>query len=393
MAAQRIFTHDFTYCFLAQYAISSVIFVLTPTLPIYLSKLGTGEAGIGVLIGVSSVFSLILRPFVGKGLSRRPEKIFLLAGALIMTLSMVALLWTPPFWPLFILRAFQGISAAFFFTASFTLIANISPEEHRGQSISLYYLSNNLAFAIVPSLGMALINSFSFPSNFMILFLSGAGLAVASAFLILKLGGREIPFSDLLPSQKQPLLSRPAVPPAIMASLVNVIWGAMVTFFPLYAIGHGVANPGYFFAACATMLILGRGFGGRLLDLYARKREKVIIPCLTTYVISMALLAFSETLPMFILVAVIWGVGNAFLYPMLITMALDWGGADRGPAMGTYTAIADLGVGMGPVIMGLILTWTSYRVMFLSLALVGVVNFLYFQFSVRREGGKVYANL
>jgi predicted MFS family arabinose efflux permease len=86
-------------------------------------------------------------------------------------------------------------------------------------------------------------------------------------------------------------------------------------------------------------------------------------------------------------------MGNALLYPMLITIAMDRGGSDRGPAMGTYTAIADLGTGLGPVMMGLILSWTNYRVMFLCLALVGVINFLYFQFSVRKKGGGSYANL
>jgi predicted MFS family arabinose efflux permease len=236
MAAKKIFTRDFTFCFLAQYAISSVIFILTPTLPIYLSRLGTGEAEIGVLIGISSIFSLILRPFVGKGLSRRPEKVFLLAGALILTLSMGALLWAPPFWPLLILRAFHGISAALFYTASFTLVANISPEERRGQSISLYYLSNNLALAIVPSLGMILINSFIFPTNFTILFLSCAGLSFCSLVFIFKLGRREPSLSKNPSSIKQPLLSLPAVSPAIMACLLNLIWGALVTFFPLYAI-------------------------------------------------------------------------------------------------------------------------------------------------------------
>jgi predicted MFS family arabinose efflux permease len=107
----------------------------------------------------------------------------------------------------------------------------------------------------------------------------------------------------------------------------------------------------------------------------------------------MALLAFSKTLPMFVLVAIIWGMGNALLYPMLITIALERGGSDRGPAMGTYTAIADLGTGLGPAMMGLILNWTNYRVMFLCLAFVGVINFLYFQFYVRKKGGISYANL
>jgi predicted MFS family arabinose efflux permease len=393
MASQKIFTRDFVLCFLAQFTISSVFFGLLPTLPIYLSELGTNEASIGVLIGISSFFSLVLRPFIGKGLARTPEKNFLLAGALILALSLVALLWVSPFWPLLIVRAFQGASAALFYTSSFTLIANISPEERRGQSVSLYYLSNNVSFAIVPTLGMVLINAFLFPRNFTLLFLSCVVLSLCSIGFIIKLGKREIPPREDLPLQKQPLLSRPAVPPAIMALLVNIIWGAIVTFFPLYARDQGVTNPGLFFSVFAGILILGRSLGGKFLDLYAKEREKVFFPCLTTYVVAMSLLAFSKSLPMFILAAIIWGMGNALLYPMLVTMAMEWGGPDRGPAMGTYTAIADLGIGMGPVIMGLILSWTNYRVMFLSLALVGVVNFLYYQFSVRKKGGVSYANL
>ncbi len=393
MPGHKIFTRDFAFCFLAQIAFSSVVFVLAPTLPIYLSKSGIGEAEIGVLIGISSIFSLLLRPFVGKGLSRRPERYFLLAGAFTLTLSMVALLWISPFWPLLVVRAFQGASAALFYTSSFILIANISKEEHRGQSISIYYLSNNLAFALLPSFGMTLINAFEFPMNFSILFLFCIGLSLCSLIFILKLGKREVPFPEDLSSTKQPLLSLPAVPPAIMAFLVNVIWGALLAFFPLYAIDHGVSNPGLFFTVFAIMLIVGRGFGGKLLDLYAKEREKVIFPCLITYVIAMVLLAFSKTLPMFILVAVIWGMGNALLYPMLITIALDRGGSERGPAMGTYTGIADLGTGLGPVMMGLVLTWSNYQVMFLCLAFVAAANFLYFHYFIRRKGGVSYANL
>jgi predicted MFS family arabinose efflux permease len=393
MSEQKIFTRDFTFCFLAQFAFSSVFFVLIPTLPIYLSKLGTREAEIGVLIGISSIFSLMLRPFIGKGLSKTPEKNFLFAGTFVLTLSMVTLIWISPFWPLLIVRAFQGVSAALFYTSSFTLIAHISPGARRGQSISIYYLSNNLAFALVPSLGMVLVNSLDFPINFTVLFLSCTGLCICSLILILKLGKKEGPPPEGPSLHKQPLLSRAAVPPAIMASLSNIIWGTMAAFFPLHAIHHGVTNPGIVFAVFAIMLILGRGFGGKFLDLYAKEREKVLFPCLTTYVMAMALLAFSKSLPMFILVAILWGLGNALFYPMLVTMALDGEDSDRGPAMGTFLAIADLGTGLGPVMMGLILNWTSYPVMFLCLSLVGVINFLYFQFSVRKKGGVSYANL
>jgi MFS family permease len=191
--------------------------------------------------------------------------------------------------------------------------------------------------------------------------------------------------------KNQAFLSYEALPASTMAFMVNIIWGALTAFFPLYALGHGVANPGLFFATFAIMLIFGRAFGGKMLDIYSR--EKVMFPCLITYIIAMLILAFSTTLPMFILVAVIWGMGNAFLYPTLVIYAIDRAGPSRSPAIATFTAIADLGVGMGSVIMGIILQLSSYVMMFLCLAFMGTLNFLYFYFFVRKKRRNGYANL
>jgi MFS family permease len=151
----------------------------------------------------------------------------------------------------------------------------------------------------------------------------------------------------------------------------------------LYALSKGVANPGLFFGVLAIIHVFGRVLGGRILDLY--EREKVILPCLITYIVSMAILAFSTTLPMFIFVAVIWGAGNTFLYPSLVAYALDRAGDARGPAMGTFTAASDFGSAIGPVIMGVILQLTNYSIMFSALVLTGILNLLYFLFFVRKR--------
>jgi MFS family permease len=315
----------------------------------------------------------------------------MIVGALIYTLSSMAYLFAPPFWPLLAVRAFQGIGLALFSTASFTLVANITPDTHRGQIISYFYLSINFAFALAPYFGMLLINHFDFPFNFKILFLICTGLSLCCLFITFKLKKTPgIPYANLS-SQKQPLLSHEALPPAIIAFLITINWGALTAFFPLYALSHGVDNPGLFFAAFAITLILVRGLGGKILDVYAR--EKIILPCLFNLIISTVILAFSTTLTMFILVAVIWGMGTAFLYPALVAYTIDRAGSSRGPAMGTFTALTDLGAGMGSVIMGIILQLTNYPIMFLCLALTGVINLLYFYFTIRKKGEERHANL
>ena len=380
MATKKILTRDFVLSFFAQFTFSSVFSILIPTIPIYLSRMGAREAEIGVLVGALSVSSLVLRPLIGRALLKIPEKKFMIVGALLYTLSSIAYLFAPPFWPLLAVRVFQGIGLAFFSTASFTLVANMIPETHRGQIISYFYLSINFAFALAPYFGMLLINQFNFPFNFKILFLVCTGLSLCCLFITLKLKKMsDVPLANLS-LQKQPFLSREALPPAIIAFLITITWGALTAFFPLYALSHGVDNPGLFFAAFAITLIFVRGLGGKILDIYAR--EKVILPCLFNLIISTVILAFSTTLTMFILVAVIWGMGTAFLYPALVAYTIDRAGSSRGPAMGTFTALTDLGAGMGSVIMGIILQLTNYPIMFLCLALTGVINLLYFYFAV-----------
>jgi predicted MFS family arabinose efflux permease len=387
MAAQKILTREFVVNFLAQFAFSFVSFIFIPTLPIYLEKMESTGAEIGVLIGIFSLSSLIFRPFVGRALLRIPERNFMIAGTVIYTLSSIAYLFAKPFWPLLILRAFQGIGMTFFSTASLTLVTRLSPEAHRGKSIGYFYLAYNMAFVTAPYFGMFLINSF----NFSILFLVCAFFSLCSFFISLKLEKSQgVPLEDES-IQDQPFLSYEALPPSIMAFMASMMWGALSAFFPLYALSHGVANPGLFFAVIAIVLIFGRSLGGSIFEI--KTREKVIFPCLAAQIIAVIVLTFSRTSPMFVLVAVIWGMGHAFIFPSLMNYAIDRTSSATGPVIGTYTALSDFGAGMGPVIMGIILQLTGYTVMFLCLALTGLINLLYLYFILRRKGKGQYANL
>jgi MFS family permease len=377
MRTPEIFTRDFILCFLAQFAFASVSFILIPTLPIYLLRLGSTEIEIGVLIGAFGISSLVLRPIVSRGVLKIPEQNFMIAGAILFVLTSIACLFALPFWPFFLVRIFQGIGSAFFSTATIIFIANITPEPYRGRSLGYFFLSFNISLALAPPLGMLLINHFSFT----ILFIVCIVLSLCSLLISSKLKGSEINPVIHYSTERPSFSYSRAFPPIFVYFIAHVIWGALTTFFPLYAISHGEANPGLFFAAYAIVLISGRTLGGRILDV--RRREKIILPCHITFIISMTTLAFSETLPMFIIVAVISAMGHAFLYPSLIAYTLDLVGSSRGPAMGLLMAMGDLGMVLGPMIMGIILRLTNFRVMFLCVALTGLISFVYFFLSTR----------
>jgi MFS family permease len=276
---RNVVSRDFILASSVQFALAFVFSILIPTLPIYLSQSGSKEVEIGVLTGILAVSSLILRPLVGKALLRIPEQVFMTAGALLYAITSVAYLFTPPFWPFLIVRVFHGIGVAFASTALFTLIANISPQAHRGQSLSYFFLTYNFAGALAPPLGMFLINQFSFT----VLFLVCSGLSLGALFMTHQLGRRKVaPLQDSSVEDGF-LLSRKALAPSIINFFFFFTWGALTAFFPLYAINHGVANPGFFFTTVAVMLILGRTLGGKIFDLHSR--ERIILPCLFAYII------------------------------------------------------------------------------------------------------------
>jgi MFS family permease len=387
MTPQKILSGDFILCFFGNFAFQSVFAILVPTIPIHLSRFEAKEAEIGFLVGIFSLSSLILRPVVGRGLSNISERSFMIAGALLCVFSSIAYLLAPPFWPFSVVRIFHGIGLALFSTAIYTLVANITPEMHRGQLISYFYLAGNMAFAIGPYFGMLVVNRF----NFVALFSVCTGISLCSLFIAIKLDKRKIIPSEKQSLKIQTLLSREALPSSIIAFMLNIIWGTLCAFFPLHALRHGVSNPGIFFIFLAVTLILGRTLGGKVLDIY--DRNKLLLPCLTAIIISLAILTFSTTLPMFILVAVVLGTGWALLYPSLLIYAIESAGSARGPAMATFTGLADLGAGIGPMIMGIILQWTSYPIMFFCLTLIGIINFFYFYYAIGKRGRRMAESL
>jgi MFS family permease len=378
-STQKIWTRDFSLIFLAQIVFSSAYCILIPTLPIYLLNGGSTEVQIGFLIGTSGIASLLVRPFVGRALLRISEKSFMKVGALLFAIGSVGYLFAFSFWLLLMVRIIQGVGSAFIFTAAVTWVANTSPGTRLGQSLAYYYLAFNIAFALIPSFGMFLINVYSFT----FLFLACTGLTLGYLCIAAKLGRRPVDSKTQEAVKKGPLVSREALPMAVVAMISSMHWGALTAFFSLYALSHGVSNPGLFFSAFAVMIILGRALGGRILDLH--NRDRVILPCLTTVIIAMIILAFSKTLPMFIVAALVWGIGHAFVYPALAACTLERTDSSPGPAMATFSALDELGTGLGSIIAGIILRLSGYPMMFFCLAFIGMLNIVYFYFFVRKR--------
>ena len=379
-AIRNMFTRDFVLGFFALFTFIIAYYALIPTLPIYFARLGSAEMEIGVLVGIFGASSLVFRLVVGSALLRYSEKSIMMFGALIFAATFVASIVLRPFWPFLMVRFFQGIAFACLDTAVLAFIIKITPPANRGRAIGYFTLAPPFAQAIGPSFGIFLINQYSFT----VFFLICTGLSLCAFSFSWKLKGKEIVRPDMDTStNNNHFLDLKIIAPSIMNFLQYFVWGGLIAFLPLYAVKSGITNPGYFFSANAVMLITGRALGGKIMDTCSR--EKIIITFILTSMAAVVILSFSKTLSMLILVGLLWGVGVAFLTPTSMAYALDYAGSSDGTAVGTFRALSDLGITLGPMVMGIIIPFTGYRIMWLCLASICLINLCYFQFYVRRK--------
>ncbi len=378
---RNLFTRDFILGFFAIFAFAAANQTLTPTLPIYLTRLGSSEREIGILIGIAAVASLGSRLFVGGALLKYREKSVMMIGALLSAITFLAFIVFRPFWPFLAIRFFQGVAMACIDTAALAAVINVIPLVYRARALGYFMLAPSLAMAIGAPSGMFIINQYGFTT----LFLSGAILSFCALFMSWKTEGQEVTtIQKAAPTRSASFFDAKIVLPAIISFLQLFVWGAVSAFFPLYAIQCGVKNPGPFFSAMAIMMIAGRMFGGRIMETYPK--AKLITAFLPFMVFNLLILSFSKTLSMFIVVGAFWGVVAAFFVPVSMTYAFEYSGSSDGAAVGTFRAISDLGLGIGPVVVGIIIPFTGYRIMFLCLAFICLINLCYFQFYVRKRG-------
>lgn len=352
---EKLFTRNFVLTSLSTLAIFTSFYFLLVTLPIYiLDELGGSKSEIGLIIGVFTISAVLLRPFIGREMDRRGRKNMLVAGSLVFLLSTLLYNYTTSVALLLLLRVLHGIGWGAATTATSTLIADIAPPRRRGEAMGIFGMSANVAMAVAPALSILLLNASDFPTLF------GVSAAIALVSLLLVL-----PISETMVARPKALLfSKEAFFPSAMMFTISLSYGSIVSFLPLFAQEKGVANPGIFFSVFAVTLIVVRALSGRLSDI--KGRRFVIIPGMVLITLGLWVLSQADSLMFFLAAALIYGLGFGSVHPTLIALLVDRvGERGLGAAMGTFTAAFDLGIGAGSILLGVVLQFFGFMVMYL----------------------------
>jgi predicted MFS family arabinose efflux permease len=370
--AAPILTRAFVLTCASGFVMFSSFMLLLAILPVYLKDdLGGGDSEVGLIIGVFAFAALVPRPFIGREIDRGGSKRFLLAGAMIFSISSLLYLRADTIPLLLGVRILHGLGMACFHTAAFAFIAELAPPTRRGEAMGLWGLMSTFSTAIAPYIGLTISDALNIQAVFVVSAVCSLSALGLIAFV------RE-PEREQSVSVRQPggLFEPSVLTPAIIVLLFTFVYGAVQSFIILYAEQREIGRAGLFFTAFAAAVLVSRLFGGRFADRYGR--WAVVLPALAVGIASLLVLARADNLPLLLLTGALWGLSFGAVHPALTALAIDLVPPERrGAGMATFTSAFELGIGSGSILMGLVAAAAGYSTMFLVCAILPTIALVY----------------
>jgi MFS family permease len=341
--------------------------VLVPAVPLYVEgPLRGGEVAVGLAVGIFSISGFLFRPWAGRLVDRRGRRPLIVAGAGIVALSVLGYLLAGSTSVIVALRFVTGIGEAFFFVGAASAIADLAPEERRGEALSLFSLALYAGIGLGPIFGETALQLIGFEAAWV-----GAGaLAVAAGLLGLAVPETR-PQAPEESKAAQPLIHRAAIRPGVILWANLVAMAGYFAFLPLYALEAGLDGSRLIFLLFSAVVIAVRSAGARIPDRIGPRRAS--LGALVSTAVGMAVLATWPGPAGVLSGTVVLAVGQALAFPALMTLAMRGvPPSERGSLVGTFTAFVEVSFGLGPVLLGFVAAGFGFRGAFLAAGVVAL---------------------
>lgn len=393
MGSDRIFTKNFildtgiSFCCCLNY------FTLLINITGFSAAMfGASSAEGGLAAGIYVIGGLLSRMFLGKYIELVGRKRMLLIGLTIAIVMSASYFFVSSMMMLFIIRFLHGTAYGISSTCTNDIVAKILPASRRGEGLGYFLLSVTAASAVGPLIGMELGRTNNYDAVFAV------GLMMYSVAMVLALL-MKVPEESLTEEQRSDaksfslrnMVQLSAIPLASVCMVFYFAYSGVLTFISSYSEDIGLVEAAtFFYVAISLGTLISRLTTGRIFD--NRGPNIVMIPGYIAFVVGMT--AFSQAQSPIVLLGsgFIIGYGISIIYSIGQAIVVSESPAHRyGVTTSTYAAIVDLGSGLGPSVLGLLLSFSGFRSMYLVCALIGIVSFLMYwaiEGRKRRSGPK-----
>jgi predicted MFS family arabinose efflux permease len=380
----RLVTPAFVRLFLADLAYFTAAGVAIYALPQYVTgPVGSDKAGAGIAFGAFAVTALVLRPFAGRLADTWGRRPLLVGGALLCGTSMLLTAFADNLPLVVALRLALGIAEAAFFVASVAALVDLAPPSRMGEALSYNSLGLYLGIALGPPLGEVLVEQMGFAPAWY----AAAALSLLAAAIVMRIGETRAHHSAADPPAG--LIHWPAVPAAAGFLTSVVAMGGFLTFASLHAEEVGLANTSLPLFVYGMVVVTCR-------IVFARVPDRVSsLPLGAAALVTIGAGLGVMTLwaaPIGVLAgAAVMAVGVAFSTPAFFSAIFATASpSQRGAASGTASAMLDLGLGGGPIMLGLVAETAGLLWAFGVAAAVALVGSCWtWSLSTRRPSARV----
>lgn len=367
MSEFSLLSRNFILISFAGFLYFGSFYLLMPTLPQFVASLGGTVSQIGIVVGIFTMSSVLFRPYFGKLVDSYGRKKMMLLGAGSFAFLFIIYSQIQNIVPLYLLRILHGIAHGGYLAAAFAYVADLAPQNRRGEVMGVYGVANVLAMALFPAWGIMIIAETQDFSGLFFLSAITAGAAFLAIFFIDEIKPKEEK------KQAAKILAIARQPAVLVASLTfftaATVYGTVITFLPVYAPRQGIANFGVFFTAYAAFTLISRVTAGKLSDRYGRR--KVILPFLALLAFATFLLPFLESVVLLVFIGACFGLGFGACMPALNAFVVDRTlPHERSGALAFFTSFMDIGISAGALVLGLVGEHLGYETMY---ALGGVI--------------------
>jgi len=343
----KLFNSHFMFSLICVVLFISTYYAMMPVLPLYMKSMGGNNFQIGLVMGIFSAVSLILRPISGK-LSDRRDPVKLMRLSIVVFFLTPLCFLAPSFLLVGLAQALYGFTVGMFTTSS-GLVVTASVQEHLiSQAIGIHSIALIIAKGIAPTFGSMIYEK----TNIAGAVFATVLLGIASLVCSFRLKSMQPKLSDgeKGTSMLKVFTQRTVWVPSLVLLSVTFTFGAIMTMLPLFAKERGIGQFNLFFTLNTAMVVVVRVvMGKRALSENAR-----VLSSLIALAVAVGMISMCDSLPFLLVTAVVYGYGYGMSYPTLTSIVMVKNAkATRGTAFGAFTAFFDAGDALGSAFGGL----------------------------------------
>ena len=393
----RLWNRNYCKVMTANFSLFFAFYVLTPLLPLYLSEhFGATKDVIGLVLSGYTITALVFRPFSGYLVDSFPRKRVLMIAFGTFSIFFAGYLAASTLLLFMIVRTLHGGPFGMLTVANSTVAIDVLPSSRRTEGIGYYGLSNNLAMALAPTIGIFI---YQLTGSFELLFWLAL---IVACFGWLVDATLKFPERQVVPNKSKLSWDRFFLVRGWLLGLNMVAFGFSFGVLSNYLAIYGkevmgiTGGTGTYFMLCSVGLILSRLQGGKALrnGRVTHNAGSGMVISLIGYTLFILIPTLSEfftfhssfftlhssffTLHSSLFTyfgyygsALLIGLGNGHMWPAFQNMTINVASnSQRGTANSTILISWDLGMGLGILIGGVVSELLGYGAAFWTVVLV-----------------------